>query len=235
MKKLLALTVAGLLAVSSAAAAHTVWLIQEAGQPDVFWVMFGGHAGAIDPYEADRLKTVRAMDANGRDLAVTRSGGDDSLRLRVAGEPVMIAVHFDNGIHSRTGSGPSVRRPMNEVPGAISATNAVKYNKTIVRWGSAVLTRPAGQPFEVIPQSAEAPRAGRPMQVQVRIDGRPAAGVRIGRGEDTAEATTDANGIASFTPEGGFNKLWAGQRIPTPTNPAYTELSYEYFLGFNVQ
>ena len=123
---------------------------------------------------------------------------------------------------------------MNEVPGATSATSAVKYGKTIVQWGG-VATRPLNQRFEIIPQATAAPAAGQPMRVQVRLDGRPVAGVKIGRGENTADGTTDAQGMATFIPRPGANRLWAGKRIPVSNNPRYTELSYEYLLGFEAK
>lgn len=235
MKKLALLIGLSALGISSTAVAHTVWLRQDEARPNVFRVFFGGHAGAIDPYSAAKLKTVSAIDAKGQALKVTRSGGDNAVMLQVAGAPVMLIVHFDNGIHTKTGTGPSVPMPMNQVKGAISATSAVKYHKTIVAWGAPVLTRPVGQPFEVVPLSAAAPRAGQPMRIQVRMNGRPAAGVQTGRGEDTGGVATDAQGMATFVPEHGFNKIWAGKRIPTSNNRAYTELSYEYSLGFNAQ
>lgn len=218
----------------SAASAHTVWLRQDMAQPSQFRVEFGGHAGAIDPYQADKVKDVSAVDAAGKMLAVMKSGSDNAVRLSVDGTPVMVLVHFDNGIHSKTGSGPSVPKPMDEVPGAISAVNAVKYHKTIVAWGSEALVKPVGQPFEVIPLNATAPVVGKPMQVQVWIDGKPAAGIKLGRGEDTNDAVTDTNGIASYTPTAGFNKIWAGKRTPVTGNPRYTELSIEYALGFEL-
>jgi len=235
MKTLVLLTAVAALAVSTGALAHTVWLRQDNAKPDMFQVYFGGHAGAITPYDGSKLKTVKAIDARGAELTVTRStDGNGAVRLQVPGEPALIALYFDNGIHSRTGQGPSVPRAMNEVEGAVSASNAQKYHKTIVRWGGAVITRPLGQPFEVIPMSAKAPRAGQPMRVQIRIDGQPAAAIKIGRGEDTGDAVTDADGVAVFTPETGFNKIWAGRRSQVTGNPRFTELSYEYSLGFQV-
>ena len=234
MKKLSLISVITALAISGSALAHTVWLRQDATKPDTFQVYFGGHGGAITPYDASKFKSVKALDAAGKELAVTRSGNNELVRLQVAGKPVLLAVYFDNGIHAKTGTGPSVPRPMNEVPGALSATNAQKYHKTIVRWGPSILTRPVGQPFEVVPLSAKAPLAGKPMRVQVRIDGEPAAGVKVGPGEDIGAIVTDASGVASFTPEKGFNKIWAGRRTQVSGNPTYTELSYEYSLGFVV-
>ena len=61
--------------------------------------------------------------------------------------------------------------------------------------------------------------------------------VKLGAGEDGGATTpvTDAQGIGSFVPAAGFNKLWAGRREQIAGNPAYTELSYEYLLGFTAK
>jgi len=234
MKKSLALIALGLLAVSSATLAHTAWLEAVPGQAGTYRVFFGGHAGKLETLVPAKARTVEAIDAKGRKLKVSRTLDNDGMLVKVAGKPALITMHYDNGIHTRTATGPSIAKPMNEVPGAVSATNAVKYHKTVVAWGP-VVTRAVGQPFEIVPMNATAPRAGQPMRIQVRMDGKPAAGIKVGRGEDNADATTDASGMATFTPNAGFNKVWAGKRIETTTEPRYTQLSYEYLLGFNAR
>ena len=233
-KPLATLLTLAALGLGSAASAHTAWL-ERTDQANTWKLMFGGHQGKPEPAVPGKLRIVTAVDANGRPLTVRRTVTGADVRLAVAGRPAMLALHYDNGIHTRTATaGPSVERPMSEVPGAVSATSAVKYGKTVVAWAP-VVTRPIRQPFEVVPLSAAQPRAGQPMRVQVRLDGKPAAGINIGRGEDNAQAVTDANGIASFTPVTGYNKLWAGKRIETRDNPRYTQLSYEYLLGFDAR
>lgn len=233
-KTLTTLLAAGVVATASAAAAHTAWLERDA-QPGTWKLMFGGHQGRPEPATPRKLKEVTAVDVRGRPLKVNRTVNGSDVRLSIPGEPAMIALHYDNGIHTRTAMpGPSVERPMNQVPGAVSATAARKYGKTVVRWAP-VVTRPIGQPLEVIPMSATQPRAGQPMRVQVRLDGRPAAGIKIGRGEDNTQTATDANGVAIFTPTAGYNKLWAGRRIETRGDPRYTQLSYEYLLSFDAR
>ncbi len=234
MKKPLALIALGLLAVSSATLAHTAWLEALPGQAGTYRVFFGGHAGKLETLVPAKARTIEAIDAKGRKLKVSRMVDADGMLVKVDGKPALITMHYDNGIHTRTATGPSIAKPMNEVPGAVSATNAVKYHKTVVTWGP-VVTRPVGQPFEIVPMDAAAPRAGQPMRIQVRIDGKPAAGIKVGRGEDNPEATTDASGVAMFTPTVGFNKVWAGKRIETTTEPRYTQLSYEFLLGFNAR
>jgi hypothetical protein len=82
---------------------------------------------------------------------------------------------------------------MNTVPGAVSATAAQKYGKTVVRWAP-VVTRPIGQPLEVIPVSAEQPRAGSALAGPGAPERPARIRIKIGRGEDTTEAVTNANG-----------------------------------------
>lgn len=224
------------LLLSTGASAHTVWLETVEGHADQFRVRFGGHAGKLESYDAAKLKSIDAQDAGGKTLAVKRSVNSDGVLLSVAGKPALIAMYFDNGIFSYVGTGRSIEKPMNEVPGATRGTAAVKYHKTFVAWPALAL-QPLGQPFEVVPLDKAAPRAGVPMRVRVLKDGVPVAGVKLGRGEEgTAnDPVTDADGVAAFVPVKGFNKLWAGKRYPVANEPRYTELSYEYLLGFTAE
>lgn len=225
-----------LAAFASGALAHTVWLEPDAGKANDYRVVFGGHAGKLEPYKPEKLKTIDAFDTQGKKLGVKRSVEADVVHLHVEGTPTLIAMHFDNGIHTRTPQGPSVEKPMNEVAGATRATYAVKYHKTVTQW-SPFVTKTLGQPFEVVPLDGARPAAGKPLRVRVLQDGKPVAGVRLGRGEEgtAKDPVTDAQGIAAFVPTQGFNKLWAGKRIPVTGNPQYSELSYEYLFGFNAE
>ena len=225
-----------MLGMSAAANAHTVWLEAAPGAKGEFRVMFNGHGGKVEPADPKKLRTFDARDAQGKALEVKRTDAADGVKLTVAGEPAVVAVFLDNGIHSRKSAGPSVEAPMNEVPGAIKATRAIKYHKTILAWPRSV-TQALGQPFEVIPLDAQQPVAGKPFRVKVLLEGKPVAGVKLGAGEDGGPTApvTDEQGVASFTPVAGVNKLWAGRREAISGNPAFTELSYEYLLGFTAK
>lgn len=220
------------LGMATPALAHTVWLAPEAGSGQAGWhVLFGGHAGAITPYAAEKLKTVTAIAANGRALGVSRATRSDGVHLTVSGPASLILAHYDNGIHTKRSDGPSVEKPMNLVPRALSATRAIKYHKTIAAW-TPIVARPAGQPFELVPLSATQPEAGKAMLLKVLIGGRPAPGIKVSRNEEGEDATTDARGVARFIPRRGFNKVWSGKRTQVRGNPAFTEDSIEYSLGF---
>jgi len=216
--------------------AHTVWLQAVPQKQGDFQVLFGGHAGKLETYQPEKIKQIEALDRQGKKLSVKRDATADGVRLHVQGSPALISMHFDNGIHSRPPRGPSVEKPMNEVPGATRATYAVKYHKTVVDWAPLVIET-LGQPFEVVPLSAQQPVADQPFRVRVLQNGKPVAGVRLGHGEEgtATDPITDAEGTAAFVPKPGFNRLWAGKRIAVMGNPKYTELSYEYSFGFDAR
>lgn len=217
-------------AIALPAAAHTVWLVPETSGSG-WHVLFGGHGGQTNPYPAEKLKTVSALGADGKALRITRRTAADGVHLTVSGRPSLILAHYDNGIHTTRSNGPAVEKPMNEVANALKATRAIKYHKTVAAW-TPIVARAAGQPFEVVPVSATQPVGGTPMQLRVLIGGKPAANILVSRNEEGGDVRTNANGIASFTPQRGFNKVWAGKRTPIAGNPAFTEESIEYSLGF---
>lgn len=221
----------------SSALAHTAWLVPvKSGSTNSaqFQVYFGGHAGKLESYPAEKVRSIDAIDSNGNPLTVWRTMQDDKMQVRVDGNPALLLMHFNNGIYTRTAQGESVNMPMSQVEAPLSAVNAIKYHKTINQW-STIAMQAQRQPFEVIPMSASVPKAGQPMKVKVLIDGKPVQGIEIGKGENTAETKTNDEGIAEFMPTKGFNKLWAGKRTKVSANPDYTELSIEYLLTFNAQ
>lgn len=217
------------------AAAHTAWLEPDPAAPGTYVVRFGGHEGKGESYPPEKLKSVTARDAQGGTLAVSTTARPDGVRVSLQRAPAVLTLHYDNGIYSRAEGGKSLPKPMNENPGATQGTHAVKYGKFIAGWGEAV-TRPLGQPFEVVPLSAAAPRAGQPWQVRVLIEGKPVAGIPVSRDDSSPDAVkTDADGVATFVPHKGLNKLWSGRRTPVAGDPRFTQLSIEYLLTFELR
>src|SRR5688572_31973362 len=113
------LAIVVLVGATATASAHTVWLEASRENPRQYLVLFNGHGGKVEPADPKKLRTFEARDAQDKKLAVKRSDGVDGVQLLVDGNPAVIAVHLDNGIHSRKAEGPSIEGPMNEVPGAI--------------------------------------------------------------------------------------------------------------------
>jgi nickel transport protein len=218
----------------SPAFSHTAWLVSvksDTKDSAQYQVYFGGHEGKLESYPAEKVKDIKAIDEKGEPLTVWRTMQDNEMQVRTDNIPAILLMHFDNGIYTRNADGESVNVPMSEVDEALSAVNAIKYHKTIGVW-SALATKAQGQPFEIVPMNAQAPKAGKAIKIKVLIDGKPAQGIEIGTGENTAETKTNADGIAEYIPTNGFNKIWAGKRTAVVDNPNYTELSIEYLLTF---
>lgn len=223
-----------LLTACAQAGAHTVWLEADTARAGDYRVMFGGHAGKTESYDATKLGAVAAFDAAGKPIALNRKDAADGVRLSPAARPTLLTVTFDNGFWSKTPKGKSVNQPMTEVPGALSGVHAIKFHKTIIQWTDSI-SQAVGQPFELVPVSTAAPRAGQPLQLRVLIDGKPAAGIKLAFGEEGEDAVSDAQGLASIVVRPGTNRLWAGQRQNVQGDPRLTERSVEYSLIFTAQ
>lgn len=229
--------VVGLLAMLAglpAAVAHMMWL-EPAGADGEYRVLFGGHAGRTEPYPAAKVGAIQAWDAKGRVLDVRRQDlpGEQGVRVSAAGA-VLLVGSFDNGYWSKGADGKSRNVPMTELPGAVSGVQAIKYHKLIAGWAASV-ARPVGQPFEVTPVTATAPRAGEPMAVRVTIGGKPAAGIALAFDEEGRDAVSGTDGVATLTPRAGRNRLWAGQRVAITDDPKTTQRSIGYSLVFDAR
>lgn len=205
--------------------AHTAWL--DSTGPGAYRVLFGGHGGPqdVEDYPAEKLGEVQAFDADGKALKVER--GTSAPVQITAPRAAVLLLHFDNGFWSRAAEG-SVNRPMNEVTGATSAVHAVKYGKTVHDWAAG--TRVFDQPFEVVPLGDAAPAAGTPLRLQVRIDGKPAAGIAVMHDGEAPGMKSDADGVVELVMTPGINRIWAGQRTSVSDDARYTTLSIEYML-----
>lgn len=217
----LALMVAG-------ARAHDAWI--EPAAEGGFTVVFG-HDGQREAAQPGKVLQAQAVDASGSSLPVRRDG----VRLQVQGAPSLLLLHYDNGFWSRTPQG-SRNLPRNEVPGAVSATHALKYGKTVQVW-DAQATRAQGLPVEIVPASAQAPVAGAQLPVQVLWDGRPLAGALLSwraAGQDR-EARTDAQGRATVGVSTGRQMVSVSARRPLAHDARADALSVSSALVFEAR
>ena len=154
------------------------------------------------------------------------------IRVKPDAKAALIAVELDNSYFSSARpEGEMLPLPMDKNPGAVRGVHARKFHKTVVQWG-AVMQKPLGQMFEVVPLQGQAPHAGQPLRLQVLLDGKPQAGVRLSWGENGSPAMTDAQGQALMTPAAGNNTLQAILRQPVQGDARTTQNSYEYLLRF---
>jgi nickel transport protein len=224
---------AALLAAALAAQAHTAQI--EPDGPNRFAVQFWGHGGRTEPYATSKVRSVTAFDARGGAVSVsTAVGADGVVRATTAAPAAVVLLTFDNGIWSRAEGGKSEEKPMNENPGATRGTHALKVAKTVAQWNAAV-TRVYGQPLEIVPLAAAAPRVGQPLRVRVLYAGKPLAGAKVAADEDAPAVLTDADGVAALPVVAGRNTVWVNHRIDVAREPRFTQLSLEAVLRFEGQ
>ncbi|WP_380732940.1 DUF4198 domain-containing protein [Sinimarinibacterium flocculans] len=193
---------------SGSAWAHDAWIAIDGPAHAVRY----GHTAAGDPYDPAKIRQVRAWSANGDPVAVAVERSADGATATPASDAAVLTLDFDNGYWSRVGG--QSRNEARTVTGAAEGTQSLKYGKTVLSWGD-VVTRPLGQPLELVAVSATAPRDRQKVNVQVLHEGRPLAGARVYAGghDDEAPVTTDANGRAAIEVHRGTQMLGVAHSV----------------------
>lgn len=225
----LALGIAALAAMP--AQAHDAWNeARGAGYAVVF-----GHDGKLEEYAPAKVKELVAVDAAGAPLKLAQTAAPGGVTFTVAGKPALVTLTYDNGFWTRTTEGQK-NQPKNEVAGALSASHAVKFGKTVYAWGPAA-TRPRGQDLEIVPLGASAPVAGKPVEVQVLWQGKPLAGATVTRvvGGPEVSAQSDAAGKAALPALAGKQVISVSHKQDLKNDPQADVLSTSANLVFVVQ
>lgn len=225
---------AALLAGASGAGAHDAWIDVEPEGPAVRF----GHVGEPEAVDATRIRKLGVVDVGGHSLAVSLEPAERAVRLKVDGKPALLAVDYDNGYWSRApGASASVNKPRNEVPGAESGAQVLKFGKTIVQW-SAVVTRPVDQALEIVPVADRAPAAGEHVAVRVLWQGQPLSGARVLYGSAEGRppvVQADEAGRADVPISGGPQFLSVSHRAPLANDPGADSQSVSANLVFEAR
>ncbi|MGC6248703.1 DUF4198 domain-containing protein [Bisgaard Taxon 45] len=227
MKKLLLST--ALMTLSAVAMAHNVWL-ESSNQPHEYVVKFGHEKTESYP-EHKLTKTVAVLgDATQETLKATFKKGEAYLTTPEKTSLVLLA--FDNGVWCKKANGKWVEQTKKNTPDAVSCVAARKGGKAVLKQDDNFL-KAHGQQHELVPQAK--PEVGKPLAILALVDGKPAAGIPIGLGEDLPSEKTNDQGIAYYTPTAGMNKVWSEFATDTKDNPDYDQVSVEYMLTFEVK
>nr|WP_186329683.1 DUF4198 domain-containing protein [Variovorax boronicumulans] len=213
-----------LVTASAAAMAHDVW-VEPKGDG---YVVLYGHGEKLDDYDVLKLKTLTALDVNGRALPVRGVVGDgpSPVVVQVDGKPALTLMVFDDGFWTKTSDGWK-NLPKNGVTGPLESAFEMTLAKTVLSW-EPLVTRAYGLPLEIVPVSAQAPVKGSTLQVKVLWDGKPLVGAKIALpGPDKpAPAQTDAQGIASIPVVGGRQIISVVHKVTPKNEPRTDVLAY---------
>jgi nickel transport protein len=218
------------LCVSGLAQAHDAFFeLASPSQAGQFVVRFADEGKPLT-YPPAKLKRVWAYSASGQNVSLQQTPTPEIVRISAPSEAVMMALEFENGFFSRSTQG-TIEKPMNEVPGAVSGTWAKKTGKYVTQWSAPAL-KPVGMQLEIVPMSANLPKSGELMSVQVLWEGKPVEGIVVSKGEKESGEKTDANGVATYRVQPGRNFVWAERRIKVDNDPRYTTLAVATNLIF---
>lgn len=216
---LLALSVVGATLFTGIASAHGLWTEQRRGHIEVVY----GHGAEDDAFKAQKVSGAWAYDLAGKQIPVTVERLSDHARLKPIKPVAVMSVALDNGMWTLNKDKKWINEGRSKVPGGTESIHTFKYSLAIYQHGAKlpVLDKlkmvivPQVDPLEVGP--------GKPLPVQVLIDGKPAAGIKLFgdyRSEpDQVSAETDAEGRATVVvSNSGLNIIAAQATVPVKDN-----------------
>lgn len=163
------------LMVSVNAGAHGLWTEERRGSIEAVY----GHGAEDNAYKAEKIKRAWAFDATGNMVPVTVERLADHAVLQPLTPPAALAVLLDNGPWSQRPDKQWVNQDRTHVKDAIASTHSLKYSLAIYQSGARLpkldMLRlaivPLSDPLQVGP--------GKTLEVQVLLDGKPAADIPL--------------------------------------------------------
>ncbi|PTQ71783.1 DUF4198 domain-containing protein [Pseudomonas sp. GV071] len=213
--------------------AHGLWTEQRRGNIEVVY----GHGAEDDAFKAAKVSNAWAFDTQGQPITVNIERLDDHARLHPASAPASLAVALDNGAWSQTPDNKWINQGRSQVPNAVHALHTWKYSLAIYKEGARLpdlsmlklLIKPLQDPLQVGP--------GKPLRVQVLLDGKPVSGLKLigdyRSAPSTVSATTDSNGEAQVVVRNeGLNIIAAETSVPVSDDADIDERGLFTSLSF---
>lgn len=204
--------------------AHGLWTEERRGNIEVVY----GHGAEDSKFKAEKVSGAWAYGMNGKMIPVTVERLADHARLQPLSRPAVMSVALNNGMWSQTADKKWTNEGRTKVPGAVTALQTFKYSLAIYEPGVKLPTLkglklvivPLADPLSVGP--------GKALPVQVLLDGKPLAGIKLigdyRSQPDEVSATTDAQGRASVVVRNeGLNVIAAETVVKVSGNPDIDE------------
>lgn len=202
------------------ASAHGLWTEQRRGNIEVIY----GHGAEDAAFKAEKVSGAWAYDATGKMIPVTVERLADHARLQPLKPPAVLGMALDNGAWSKAPDGQWINQGRSQVPNSTESLHTFKYSLAIYA-EDAQLPELAPLKMVIVPQTDPLKVGpGKPLPVQVLVDGKPMAGVElIGdyRGAPhQVSATTDEQGRAEVLVRNqGLNIIAAEVSLPVKNDP----------------
>ena len=225
------LVAAFLLFQASSSSAHDYWIEQK---PEGLMLVFGHGSQRLD-LEGEKVTSVKAIDARGKELPVQKEKKDKGLLLDITGQPAMVTAIVDNGYWSKTIYGWK-EAPKRKASRVVEAIRQFFYTRALITWTDAAAVEIRGHNIAIVPlQDPFALRAGDPLQVRVLYHGNPLPDAEMYGGEHHALGKTDKEGILKVPLIPGVNLLSVQHKEKIKDDPDADMLDETATLTFEVK
>jgi uncharacterized GH25 family protein len=216
---------------ASSASAHDYWIERKAEGP----MLVFGHGGQRLDFEGEKVTSVKAIDAQGKELPAQKEKKGKGLLLNIIGQPAMVTAIVDNGYWSKTIYGWK-EAPKRKASRVVEAVRQLFYTRVLMTWTDAAQASTGGHSIAIVPlQDPFALQAGDPLQVRVLYHGNPLPDAEINNGEHNALGKTDKQGLLKVPLIPGVNLLSVEHKEKIKDDPDADMLDETATLSFEVK
>ncbi|MEL7557817.1 DUF4198 domain-containing protein [Stutzerimonas chloritidismutans] len=198
------------------ASAHGMWTEERRGNIEVIY----GHGAEDDAFDPKKISGAWATDHHGSRIPVTVERLEDLARLKPLESAAVLSVALDNGYWTQAPDKQWLNVGETMVPGALDSGHYYKYSLAVLHEGAQL---PALDKLKLVIVPQRDPlvvEVGQALEVQVLVDGKPAANVELiadyVNNPDEVAATTDKHGKAKIIVRNhGLNVIAASTTVPS--------------------
>lgn len=228
------IALAGIWIFAAQASAHHLW-VQEIENN---YAVCRGHIGKkLSPYDPLCVKQIMALNADGKEILITRTDEKAQAVFTPKEKPAMVSVISEWGDRVQTTQGKKfMNRQTAESQGlrVLNAFTSTQFSKTL-HTSSKENSRAQGLKFELVPVSDPMTIGpGKPLAFKLLFEGQPleAEAVFTNHGD---ELKTDADGMFQLSFEKGTQLLFAIHKTPAGEDSGLDFLKFMTFITFEVK
>jgi cobalt/nickel transport system permease protein len=226
-----AFVAAFLLFSASASSAHDFWIEQKG---EDLMVVFG-HGTQREEFDLSKIKSVRVIDSQGKDIPLQKEKKEKGLVLRPTGRPAAVVAEIDNGYWSKTIYGWK-ELPKRKASRVVEAIRSLFYTKTFISWSEAVQAASGGAKLDIIPmKNPFEMKAGDSLPLKVLLGGKPLPGAEVIGADHAKLGTADNQGLVSIALVKGNNLVTVEYKERIKDDPDADALSLTATLTFEVK
>lgn len=195
--------------------AHGIWTAERRGNIEVIY----GDGAEDNAYDPKKISGAWASDLRGGRIPVTVEKLEDHARLKPVESAAVLSVALDNGYWTQAPDKKWLNVGETQVPGALDSGRYYKYTLAVLEEGAKLPSLDKLKLVIVPQQDPLSVEAGKELEVQVLVDGKPASDVELVadfvNAPDEVATKTDAQGKAKIIVRNrGLNVIAASTTVP---------------------